>query len=33
MEFSWTVFFVAISFLVLFVVAWVARKAGPGDES
>ena len=32
MEFSWTAFFVTVGFIALFIVAWLAHKAGPGDE-
>jgi hypothetical protein len=32
MRFSWTAFFVTISFLALFIVAWLAKKAGPGED-
>ncbi len=32
MEFSWTIFFVVVSFLLLFVVAWLAKRAGPPDD-
>jgi hypothetical protein len=32
MEFSWTAFFVTTSFVVLAIVAWLAKKAGPGSD-
>jgi len=33
-SFDWTVFFVTVSFIALFVMSWLAYKAGPppGDE-
>jgi hypothetical protein len=30
--FSWTAFFVVVAFLLLFIVAYYAKKAGPGPE-
>jgi hypothetical protein len=30
--FSWTVFAVVVAFLLLFIVAYYAKQAGPGDE-
>ena len=32
MEFNWTAFAVTVSFLSLFIVAWAAKKAGPGKD-
>jgi len=32
MELNWTAFFVTVSFLGLFIVAWAASKAGPGKD-
>jgi hypothetical protein len=31
-DFSWTAFFVTTSFVVLIIVAWLAKKSGPGEK-
>jgi hypothetical protein len=31
-EFSWTAFFVTVSFLLIGLLSWMMHKAGPPDE-
>lgn len=31
-DFSWTVFFVTVSFALIFWFSWLAYKAGPPDQ-